>query len=153
MASEQSEVCLILQQEKACLPQSETRLVEVGFEEVEVGPLGLCQESESGVFVEEPFGRAGADLGFGGGLAEVYFPVRVLEEDVEDSQAGIVECSVHGTFVLCVERLFYKKNVLRPSVLSARVVYTLLSENRRWVAVVLETFLTHKEYEKRFRYC
>ena len=35
----------------------------------------------------------------------------------------------------------------------ARLVYTLLSENGRWVVVVLEMFLTHKEYEKRFGYC
>jgi len=36
---------------------------------------------------------------------------------------------------------------------SARLVYTLLSENGRWVVVVLEMFLTHKGYEKRFGYC
>jgi len=36
---------------------------------------------------------------------------------------------------------------------SARLIYTLLSENGRWVVVVLEMFLTHKEYEKRFGYC
>jgi len=36
---------------------------------------------------------------------------------------------------------------------SARLVYTLLSEQGRWVVVVLEMFLTHKEYEKRFGYC
>ncbi len=35
----------------------------------------------------------------------------------------------------------------------ARLVYTVLSENGRWVVVVLEMFLTHKEYEKRFGYC
>ena len=35
----------------------------------------------------------------------------------------------------------------------ARLVYTLLSENGLWVVVVLEMFLTHKEYEKRFGYC
>jgi len=35
----------------------------------------------------------------------------------------------------------------------ARLVYTLLSENGRRVVVVLEMFLTHKEYEKRFGYC
>jgi len=35
----------------------------------------------------------------------------------------------------------------------ARRVYTLLSENGLWVVVVLEMFLTHKEYEKRFGYC
>ena len=35
----------------------------------------------------------------------------------------------------------------------ARLVYTLLSENGYWVVVVLEMFLTHKEYEKRFGYC
>ncbi|HZY47053.1 MAG TPA: hypothetical protein VFE96_04575 [Candidatus Bathyarchaeia archaeon] len=34
----------------------------------------------------------------------------------------------------------------------ARLVYTVLSENGRWVVVVLEMFLTHKEYEKRFGY-
>ena len=34
----------------------------------------------------------------------------------------------------------------------ARLVYTLLSEKGRWIVVVLETFLTHKEYEKRFGY-
>ncbi len=32
-------------------------------------------------------------------------------------------------------------------------VYTLVSENDRWVVVVLEMFLTHKEYGKRFGYC
>ncbi len=36
---------------------------------------------------------------------------------------------------------------------AARLIYTLLSENGRWVVVVLEMFLTHKEYEKRFGYC
>ncbi len=36
---------------------------------------------------------------------------------------------------------------------SARLVYTLLSEQGPWIAVVLEMFLTHKEYEKRFGYC
>ena len=36
---------------------------------------------------------------------------------------------------------------------AARLIYTLLSENGRWVVVVLEIFLTHKEYEKRFGYC
>jgi len=35
----------------------------------------------------------------------------------------------------------------------ARLVYTLLSESGLWVVVVLEMFLTHKEYEKRFGYC
>jgi len=109
-----SQMVLILQKEEAGLPESETRLVEVGFEEVEVGLLGLGQESESSVFVEESFGCAGAYLGLGGGLAEMDFPVRVLEEYVEYSQPGIVECSVHGTSVLYVERLFYKKNALRP---------------------------------------
>ena len=103
---------LILQQEEAGLPESETHLVEVGFEQVKVGLLGLCQESEAGVFVEESFGCAWADVGLRGCLAEVDFPVRVLEEDVEDSEAGIVECSVHRTYVLYVERLFYKKNAL-----------------------------------------
>ena len=34
----------------------------------------------------------------------------------------------------------------------ARLVYTLLSEKGRWIVVVLEAFLTHKEYEKRFGY-
>lgn len=34
----------------------------------------------------------------------------------------------------------------------SRLVYTLLSENGLWVVVVLEMFLTHKEYEKRFGY-
>lgn len=34
----------------------------------------------------------------------------------------------------------------------ARLIYTLLSENGRWVVVVLEMFLTHREYEKRFGY-
>jgi len=34
-----------------------------------------------------------------------------------------------------------------------RLVYTLLSENGLWAVVVLEMFLTHKEYEKRFGYC
>jgi len=34
----------------------------------------------------------------------------------------------------------------------ARLVYTLLSESGLWVVVVLEMFLTHKEYEKRFGY-
>jgi len=34
----------------------------------------------------------------------------------------------------------------------ARLVYTLLSENGRWVVVALEMFLTHEEYEKRFGY-
>ncbi len=77
---------------------------------MEVGLLGLGQESESSVFLEEPFGRAGTDLGLGCGLAQMDFAVRVLEEDVEYSQAGRVEGSVHGTFVLYVERLFYKKN-------------------------------------------
>jgi len=36
---------------------------------------------------------------------------------------------------------------------AARLIYTLLSENGRWVVIVLEMFLTHKEYEKRFGYC
>lgn len=35
---------------------------------------------------------------------------------------------------------------------SARLVYTLLSVNGRWTVLVLEMFLTHKEYEKRFGY-
>lgn len=35
----------------------------------------------------------------------------------------------------------------------ARLVYTLLGEKGRWIVVVLEAFLTHKEYEKRFGYC
>lgn len=35
---------------------------------------------------------------------------------------------------------------------SARLIYTVLSENGRWVVVVLEMFLTHKEYERRFGY-
>ncbi len=34
----------------------------------------------------------------------------------------------------------------------ARLVYTLLRERERWVVVVLEAFLTHKEYERRFGY-
>ncbi len=34
----------------------------------------------------------------------------------------------------------------------ARLVYTVLSERGRWVVVVLEAFLSHKEYEKRFGY-
>jgi len=34
----------------------------------------------------------------------------------------------------------------------ARLIYTILSENGRWVVVVFEMFLTHKEYEKRFGY-
>ena len=34
----------------------------------------------------------------------------------------------------------------------SRLVYTLLSENGLWVVVVLEVFLAHKEYEKRFGY-
>ena len=36
---------------------------------------------------------------------------------------------------------------------AARLIYTILSENGRWVVLVLEMFLTHKEYEKRFGYC
>jgi hypothetical protein len=36
---------------------------------------------------------------------------------------------------------------------SSRLVYTLLSDNGSWTVVVLEMFLTHKEYEKRFGYC
>jgi len=36
---------------------------------------------------------------------------------------------------------------------AARLIYTILSENGRWVVVSLEMFLTHKEYEKRFGYC
>ncbi len=43
----------------------------------------------------------------------------------------------------------WKFNMSKP----ARLIYTLLSENGRWVVVVLEIFLTHKEYEKRFGYC
>ena len=35
---------------------------------------------------------------------------------------------------------------------SSRLIYTLLSENGRWMVVVLEMFMTHKEYEKRFGY-
>jgi len=35
---------------------------------------------------------------------------------------------------------------------AARLIYTILSENGRWIAIVLEMFLTHKEYEKRFGY-
>jgi len=34
----------------------------------------------------------------------------------------------------------------------SRLIYTLLSENGLWAVVVLEMFLTHKEYEKRFGY-
>ncbi len=34
----------------------------------------------------------------------------------------------------------------------ARLVYTLLNEHGRGIVVVLEAFLTHKEYEKRFGY-
>jgi hypothetical protein len=34
----------------------------------------------------------------------------------------------------------------------ARLTYTILSENGRWIVIVLETFLTHKEYEERFGY-
>ncbi len=34
----------------------------------------------------------------------------------------------------------------------ARLVYTVLNERGHWVVVVLEAFLTHKEYEKRFGY-
>jgi hypothetical protein len=36
---------------------------------------------------------------------------------------------------------------------AARLIYTVLSEKGRWIVVVLEMFLTHKEYEKRFGYC
>ena|SRR3989442_14950137 len=36
---------------------------------------------------------------------------------------------------------------------ASRLVYTLVSENGQWIVVVLEMFLTHKEYEKRFGYC
>ncbi len=34
----------------------------------------------------------------------------------------------------------------------ARLVYTILNEKGQWVVVILEAFLTHKEYEKRFGY-
>ena len=34
----------------------------------------------------------------------------------------------------------------------ARLVYTILTERGRFTVVVLEAFLTHKEYEKRFGY-
>jgi len=36
---------------------------------------------------------------------------------------------------------------------AARLIYTILSENGRWIVIVLEMFLMHKEYEKRFGYC
>jgi hypothetical protein len=36
---------------------------------------------------------------------------------------------------------------------AARLIYTILSEKGRWIVVVLEIFLTHKEYEERFGYC
>ncbi len=34
----------------------------------------------------------------------------------------------------------------------ARLIYTILNEKGGWVVVVLEAFLTHKEYERRFGY-
>jgi hypothetical protein len=36
---------------------------------------------------------------------------------------------------------------------AARLIYTILSEKGRWTVIVIEMFLTHKEYEKRFGYC
>ncbi len=35
----------------------------------------------------------------------------------------------------------------------ARMIYTVLSERDQRIVVVLEAFLTHKEYERRFGYC
>lgn len=42
----------------------------------------------------------------------------------------------------------WKMDLLR----GARLIYTILSEQGRWMVVVLEAFLTHKEYEERFGY-
>jgi hypothetical protein len=33
------------------------------------------------------------------------------------------------------------------------MIYTMLSERDQRIVVVLEAFLTHKEYERRFGYC
>ncbi len=42
----------------------------------------------------------------------------------------------------------WKYNMSRAS----RLIYTVVSEKGRWIVIVLEMFLTHKEYEKRFGY-